>query len=250
MLEKIKVNAQTHRLLLTATGLAAVCAFGYIAAGKAATDATHQDNLADVNGGDQSVTNGNEKYVVRRVGSDRYIDVFYSNRHLFTVEDRKESDPDGSDTKAKPDAPALIDDYDHDFYLSPDHRYLFIEQKLMHCYDVTTLYGPLNGSHYGMIKVKGRQFDEAAGQAFCKINHVKLPYDNGTRVTHFVKWTKTGVDFTVGAANFYCGDGPEDPGNIEYDWSGHYDLKTKRFTHVHIDDTNTHAKWLKEKPKN
>jgi len=222
-----------------------------------ASDATHQNNLADVNGANQSVDDGVQKFLVRRKGKDRYIDVYYNNRHLFTVEDRKDDtpsdgakdDPNYSRTKDG-SGDTLVDDYDHDFYLAPDHKHLFIEQKTMHCYDITTLYGPQGNGRYGMVRVHGLPFDEAAGRAFCRIMNIRYEYDGGTRVTHFVRWTKDGLDFSVGAANFYCGDGAAEPGDIEHDWSGHFDFKTQRFTKVHLDSTYTHAQWQKERDEN
>jgi hypothetical protein len=198
-----------------------------------ASDSTHQ-NHADSSSGDQSQANGETKYVVRTVGKKRFIDVSYGSQPLFTVRDRTDADADETD------------DYDHDFHLSPDHKHLFIEQKTMHCFDVATLYGPTSASHYGVTLVHGRPFDEAAGRAFCKIMHLNNQYDNGTCVTHFIGWSKDGVDFGVGAANFYCGDGPQNAGEIEYDWTGHFDFKTQRFTRIHLDSTYTHAQWQRE----
>lgn len=217
-----------------------------------ASDATQQGNLADIGGGNQSVDDGAQKFLVRRKGNHRYIDVYYNNRRLFTVEDRKDDSsgdanvPNYSQTKDR-SGDTLVDDYDHDFSLAPDHKHLFIEQKTMHCYDIATLYGPQADGSYGMVRVHGLPFDEAAGRAFCRIMNIRYEYDGGTRVTHFVGWTKDGLDFTVGAGNFYCGDGPYEAGNIEHDWSGHFDFKTQRFTKVHLDSIYTHAEWQKER---
>lgn len=192
-----------------------------------------------------SQSNGDNKFVVRNVHSGNYFDVYVHNKLVFTV---KEQNVDLSGGGS-----GLITDSDHDFYLSPDHRYLFVEQKSVHCYGVGTLYGPGPGDKVRAIRPHGMPFDSAAIRAFERVAHIPKhepghdeAYGDETRVIHFVRWTPHGVDFTVALANFYCGSGASSVGDKEYDWSGHYDFPTGRFSRMSIIGTQTHADYLRE----
>jgi len=213
---------------------------------------SRQGTFPTPNGGKMSQAYGKNKFVVRNVGSRPYFDVYVGTKLVFTVREQN-VDICGSGS-------GLITDFEHDFYLSPDHRHLFVEQKAVHCYGVGTLYGPGPDGKVRPIRPHGMPFDSAAIRAFEHVIHLdpgephdddsgQQAYGEETRVIHFVRWTPHGVDFIVALANFYCGSAPLNEGENEYDWSGHYDFRTGRFTHMYIIDRLTHQGYLQERKR-
>ncbi len=82
--------------------------------------------------------------------------------------------------------------YDHDFYLSPDARWLFVTRKLFHTTDIGYLYH-LKGTRFVKVRPQGRRFDEAAIRFF--FYHLHFPYDaieEGPRIIYFLQWTADG----------------------------------------------------------
>ena len=170
-----------------------------------------------------------QKFLLQYLGQDKTnITVYVGNKRLFTVREQWVDMPMG-------EPPGLDTMYDHEFHLSPDRRHLFVEQKEMHCVGAGTLYGPVRGGIIGPIRPHGMPFDSAAIHAFVHAMHLHdRGYGTLTRVIHFEGWTRDGVDFSMGLANYWCGSAPG-PGEVEYDWTGHFDFHSMRFSHIHVD---------------
>jgi len=167
--------------------------------------------------------------MLQYLGPDKTnITVYVRNKRLFTVREQLLDMPMG-------EAAGLDTMYEHEFHLSPDYKYMFVEQKQMHCVGDGTLYGPIRGGIIGPIRPHGRPFDSAAIHAFVHVMHLHDPgYGTFTRVIHFEGWTRDGVDFSMGLGNDWCG-GRLGPGEREYDWSGHFDFHLMRFTQIRVD---------------
>ena len=124
------------------------------------TRITQDPAPSDDNSGEIGEIRGDVEFRLRHVGSDkRFVDVSTHGHKLFSVAEQK---IDLSDNQG-----LGYSDLDfHDFYLSPDHKYMFVEQKVVLCVDGASLYGPGPDGEIGAIRPHGLPFDSAAIAAF------------------------------------------------------------------------------------
>ncbi len=114
--------------------------------------------------------------------------------------------------------------YDHDFYLSPNAKWLFVTRKLFHTVDIGYLYH-LEGKQFKRVRPQGLRFDEAAIRFFS--HHLHFRYEairEGPRIIYFLQWT---ADSKRLAFEFHSSKHYE---SSRY-WilKGFYDLISRRF---------------------
>jgi len=166
---------------------------------------------------------GDYKYLIKRYNGNRaMIEVYYNGQFLFQVPD-EEVGIDGSGNW-KPGETSK----GYHFYLSPDHKFFFVQRGLIIDCGVAQLY---KKSGQRWVRAGEDRFDDAALYYYCDRRHLDADKLAGpSRLVHFKKWdARRGVlVFTMVAASFLFSDQAH-RGDIAIEWRGECRLRDLKF---------------------
>jgi hypothetical protein len=170
----------------------------------------------------ETSSDGRVSVQARQVGEHIFetLSIKYGHQ-VYRVPDERVHADEGSPGYFNDDVDEL---YDHEFFFSPDSKWLFVTRKCMHSVGVGYLYH-LTSRGFVPVHPFGLRFDEAAMRFCARREHFAIPtLMSGGRIARFQRWAAQGKQlfFELDAAKNYAGH-----------WVaviGAYDLASGRFS--------------------